>query len=243
MSFECESVCVCVVISLTELLHTVAHKLLLLLLIGDGVALQLTCLEWRCAESFVYFHKNSHTSTSFSTAAFTLLFLQGNKLLITLPVIFCSSLHYRLVYPMYNSYLRPQCQVLVLQLLQLTPQTLQLAECRRGGGPPRRQRLPQRRGHTGVSLALLRGVGHHPQQLILLAELMLQLVDLANGEGLDRLINLQICVLLMKYSMCGHVKPRKTGGTSTSTAALITITDYIFSFLHKEELTSAIFII
>lgn len=40
-------------VSLTELLDTVAHQLLLLLLIGDGVSLQLAGLEWRHREEIV----------------------------------------------------------------------------------------------------------------------------------------------------------------------------------------------
>lgn len=104
-----------------------------------------------------------------------------------------------------SSYLRPQRQVLLLQLLQLALQRLQLAECCGGGGPPRRQRLPQRRGHAGVGLALLRGAGHHPQQLVLLTELMLHLVNLANGEkvwegrlvGEAELLNAEICRFLI----------------------------------------------
>lgn len=80
------------------------------------------------------------------------------------------------------SYLRPQCQVLLLQVLQLSLEKLQLAEGCGGGGSPKWQRLPQRRGHAGVGLALLGGAGHYPQQLVLLTELMLQLVNLVDGE-------------------------------------------------------------
>lgn len=38
--------------------------------------------------------------------------------------------------------------------------------------------LQQRCGGVRVRLALLGGAGHHPQQLVLLAELMLELVHL-----------------------------------------------------------------
>lgn len=115
------------------------------------------------------------------------------KFLISLPVFFCSSLHYNLVCPVYTSYLRPQCQVLLLQVLQLALEKLQLAEGCGGGGSPKWQRLPQRRGHAGVCLALLRGAGHYPQQLVLLTELMLQLVNLVDGEDWE------IC-LFMKWT-------------------------------------------
>ena len=93
---------------------------------------------------------------------------------------------------MYTSYLRPQCQVLLLQVLQLALEKLQLAEGCGGGGSPKRQRLPQRRGHAGVGLTLLGRAGHHPQQLVLLTELMLQLVNLVDGERLGGMINLWI---------------------------------------------------
>lgn len=84
-----------------------------------------------------------------------------------------------------HPYLRPQNQVLLLQLLQFPLETLQLAECGGGAGPPQRLRLPHGGGHAGVGLALLWSAGHHPQQLILLTEFVLELVDLVRGRGLD----------------------------------------------------------
>lgn len=90
--------------------------------------------------------------------------------------LLCFSIH-----PVCSLYLRPQRQVLLLQVLQLALQKLQLAKGSGGGSSPCWLRLPQWRGHAGVGLALFRGAGHHPQQLVLLTELMLELVNLA-GE-------------------------------------------------------------
>ena len=70
-------------------------------------------------------------------------------------------------------------------------QRLQLAQGAGGGGGGgrdaggARRPLQQRvgRGAAGVALALLRGAGHHAQQLVLLGQLVLQLVHL-ESDGL-----------------------------------------------------------
>lgn len=107
-----------------------------------------------------------------------------------------SSFHFLIQVPVHskrNSYLRPQRQVLLLQVLQLAAHGFQLAERRSSGRIPRwRWGLPLRRGHTGVGLALLRGAGDYPQQLILLAELMLELVHLQMKSSFERIVRLKL---------------------------------------------------
>lgn len=107
-----------------------------------------------------------------------------------------STFHFLLRVPVHfkrNSYLRPQRQVLLLQLLQLAPHGLQLAERRSSGRVPCwRRGLLLRRGHTGVGLALLRGAGDYPQQLVLLAELMLELVHLQMKYSFERIVRLKL---------------------------------------------------
>lgn len=76
-------------------------------------------------------------------------------------------------------YLGSQGQVLLLQLSELVLQDVQL---QRVVGDSEGLVEAQRCGTAGICLALLRGDGNNTQQVILLRQLMLQLVNLAQVE-------------------------------------------------------------